>query len=81
VPPGPAPEVVEIQGTQGVLDVFGHRLERHLAKEGTRDPLGLVPEVRTCGEKTLQNGLGLPGVEPIEDRGPPGRSRLPGRSR
>ena len=81
VPSGSAPEVVEVQRTQGVFHIIGHGLERDLTEEAARDLFGLGTKVRMRREQTVQNGLGLAGSEPLEDRGLRRRCSRPGCAR
>jgi hypothetical protein len=68
VPPGSAPEGVEVQGTQGVFHIVGHRLQGDFTEETTCDLLGFGTKVRMRRQQTLQNDLGLAGLESFENR-------------
>jgi len=68
VPPGSAPEVIEVQGTQGVFDIVGHRLEPDPAEEGAGHPLRVCPKVWMRSEEPVQESMGLAVFESLEHR-------------
>ena len=68
VPPGSAPEVVKVQGTNRILHVVGHGFEGDLSKETVGDLLGLDTKICMRCQQTMQNGLSLAWRKPLEDR-------------
>lgn len=72
VPPGSVPEVVEIQGTQGVFHIVGPRTRTKPRREASTPSVPPRLEGGMSGKKTAQNSMGFVGFESFENR-----ARLP----
>jgi len=76
VPPGSAPEVVKVHGTNRILHLVGHGLEGDLSKETAGDLLDLDTKICMRCQQPVQNGLRLAWRKPLEDRLPAGFTRF-----